>query len=106
MKIFKKLTAYLKLRKAIIMAEEEHVKTGNRYYVAPSEHKGRIVLLIVDKHEFKKLKRKHYIDRKANLHDLENECVYCTAYADGKRALSEEVKIAKKERYYYECGAI
>ncbi len=99
MNIFSKLKAWLKLYNATMKAEQEHRKTGERYYVMPtSGTSGQ--LIIMDRTNFRKLKQKAYINRKASVTDLEKECFYHTPYRNGCGEISENSIKAKKEQYY------
>lgn len=88
---------YLKLRKAIITADELHAKDGDRYYVMPGSD-GK--LIIMDRKNFKRLKLKHYIDQKVTLNDLRRECFYHTPYADGSDHMPAYVRKERAESYY------
>ena len=99
MNIFKKLFYYLRLRDAIIKAELEHSQTGKRYYVMPMlTTNGKLV--IVDRHNFRGLKRKHYISENATLNDLFNESFYYTAQGNGIGRM-DKVSQKRMRRYYY-----
>lgn len=88
---------YLRLRAAIRTADEQHAKDGDRYYVVPSLD-GQ--LLIMDRKNFRKMKRKHYIDQKATLNDLRRECFYHTPYANGTDFMPAYVRKERAESYY------
>lgn len=88
---------YLKLREAIIMADEQHAKDGDCYYVAPSLN-GQ--LIIMDRKNFRRLKRKHYIPQNATIQHLRRECFYHTPYSDGSYRLSAADRKILAENYY------
>lgn len=83
-------------REAIRKADRAHANDGNRYYVMPSAE-GK--LLIMDKKNFRILKRKHYIDSRARVQDLVNECFYCTPYSNGEGALDPFAIEFKRQQY-------
>ena len=88
---------YLKLRKAIITADELHAKDGDRYYVMPGSD-GK--LIIMDRKNFKRLKFKHYIDTSVNLNDVRRECFYHTPYANGSDPMPSYVRSIRADNYY------
>lgn len=88
---------YLKLRKAIITADELHAKDSDRYYVMPGSD-GK--LIIMDRKNFKRLKRKGYINKNARLYDLRRECFYHTPYPDGSDIMPAYVRKDRAEAYY------
>ena len=98
MNIFKKLRASIRYKEAIRQADKAHKETGERYYVMPSSQIGK--LIIMDRHNFRKLKQKRYINSKASVSDLQRECFYCTPYKNGSGKISEEVTELKKKQYY------
>jgi hypothetical protein len=97
MNIFKRIRAILRLNEAIRQADKAHRKTGERYYVMPNGNKGK--LIIMDRKNFRKLKQKGYIENKAFVHDLEQECFYCTTYRNGSGMLPLAVKTLKLKQY-------
>lgn len=88
---------YLRLRAAIRMADEQHAKDGDRYYVTPSLD-GQ--LLIMDRKNFRKLKQKHYIGKNVTLNDLRRECFYHTPYANGSDSMPAFIRKQRAEAYY------
>lgn len=95
MYLFTKIKALLKFREAVRMADSAHAASSHRYYVIPSSGTdGKLVVL--DRRNFRILKRKGYIPQNARVQDLERECFYCTPYADGKGLLTD---IERKARY-------
>lgn len=76
MKIIKKLKARIAFTLAVRRAEDAHAKDSDRYFVLPS---GDGKLVIVDKMNFKRLKRKHYVGRNQTPSRLIDECFYYTA---------------------------
>jgi hypothetical protein len=99
MNIFKKLRASLRLREAIRQADNAHREEGGRYYVMPmGGNRGQ--LIIMDRSNFRKLKHKNYISRKASVSDLERECFYCTPYRNGTGELPPSVIEMKRKSYF------
>lgn len=105
MNIFIKIQASLRLIEAARQANRAHGKTGERYYVMPtSGTSGHLV--IMDRANFRKLKRKHYINHKATQMNLEAECFYCTPYRNGTGELSPLAKSYKRASYYSWVDAV
>lgn len=75
MNIFKKIKAEIVYSLAVRKADNAHSENGERYYVMPSED-GRLV--VVDRRNFRVLKRKNYIPKDASVADMQRECFYCT----------------------------
>lgn len=98
--VFQKFFDYLRYREAVNKADDAHAKTGERYYVMPSTS-GK--LLIMDRINFRAMKKKHYINHNANVRDLVNECFYLTPYRNGDGYLDEEGKKIKLALYYSWC---
>lgn len=99
--IFRHFRDYLRLRAAVKMADEQHAKDGDRYYVVPSTN-GQ--LLVMDRKNFKKMKQKGYIDKKVNLNDLRRSAFYYTPYPNGSDAMNEALKKEGAEMYYAWCN--
>jgi len=97
MNIIAKLLATHRLKKAIAMADDAYRAHPQRYYVMPTTD-GR--LIIVDRKNFRLLKRKRYISDTATVNDLLRECFYCTPKASGDGAMSLFVQKKKWEIYY------
>ena len=97
MNIFKRLRAVLRLRKAVSLADNAHRKTGERYYVMPNGNRGKLIIL--DRCNFRILKRKGYIMNEAKVADLERECFYCTPYRNGDGKLPDRVVVKKRAEY-------
>ncbi len=88
---------YLKLRKAINLADEQHQKDGDRYYVLPSMD-GKLV--VTDRKNFRLLKRKHYIPADVTLNQIRRECFYHTPYANGTDRMPAVIRKQRAENYY------
>lgn len=85
------------LRKAIMMAEAAHEQNGHRYYVMPTSD-GK--LAVMDRTNFRILKRKNYISRNATLGQLLTECFYHTAYANGNGVMPDDVRKNKRRAFW------
>ncbi len=81
---------------AVQKANDAHEGTGERYYVMPSTD-GKLV--VVDRRNFRLLKRKHYINQNANIGIMQKECFYCTPYRNGSGEMPDEVRVLKKAAY-------
>ncbi|MBR0264203.1 MAG: hypothetical protein IJQ60_10025 [Prevotella sp.] len=88
---------YLRLREAVNTADEHHAKDGDRYYVMPSLD-GKLV--IMDRKNFRLLKRKHYISQDVTLNQLRSECFYHTPYANGTDRMPAHIRKERAEKYY------
>lgn len=97
MNFFIRLKAKLRFNEAVRKANKSFKETGNRHYVIPMSD-GK--LLVLDRPNFRKLKRKRYITHKAFIRDLERECFYCTPYKNGTGELSAEAVELKKKQYF------
>lgn len=96
MKLYRRLKAYLALRKAINMADEKHADGGGRFYVLPTSD-GK--LIVTDKKNFRTLRRKHYIGQDATMQDAMNECFYFTPYKNGSGYITPEILAIKRRQY-------
>lgn len=76
----------LRLREARRQADRALLATGKRHYVI-ADPDGR--LIIMDRANFRALKRKHYIAGNPWIRDLEAQALYHTSYADGTGAWSK-----------------
>ena len=102
-----KLRDYLRYREAVKKADEAHAKDGDRYYVVPSNNKdGKILLLVMDRKNFRRLKFKGYINKDAKIRDLINESFYFTPYLNGDGYLDAEGRKLKLKLYYSYCKAM
>lgn len=96
MNIFKKFKAYLRFREAIRQADKAYMQNNQRYYVLPSPDG---TLVIMNRKNFRILKRKGYIDRRAYVLGLEKGCLYCTPYGNGTRGMNAETRKERFTRY-------
>lgn len=99
---FKKFRAMLRLRKAVNMADEAYQKRPQRYYVLPTSD-GK--LAVIDKANFRQLKRKHYISQDVRTFDLIRECFYFTPYTDGHEPITPYLMKRKRLQYFHWCEA-
>lgn len=86
-------------RKAVICADRMHRKNGGtRYYILPSTKRGKIIIL--DRTNVRLLKRKHYINDKMRMKDVENNAFY---YSENKKheAMHELLKIKGRKRFIF-----
>ena len=102
---FFRFVDYLRYREAVNQANKAYQKTGHRHYVMPYIKKkgGKPELVITNRKNFRILKQKGYINRKATVFNLVDECFYCTPYANGNGYLDKETLKQKLELYYSYC---
>lgn len=97
---FQRLKATLRFREAVRKADEEHARTGARYYVMPlSGNEGKLV--IMDRYNFRKLKHKGYIPSNVFVRDLERECFYFTPARGGNASIKPEMERWKCGQFYH-----
>lgn len=101
-----KFIDYLRYREAVKKAEKAHKQTGERYYVMPATGTDKPTLIIMNRDNFRKLRKKHYINHNAKVRDLLNECFYCTAYSNGNGFLDAKGRKMKLSLYFSYCQAI
>lgn len=99
MNLFQKFFAYLRLREAVIRADRAYHQTGTRHYVMPS-FGGDRKLLVIDRSNFRILKRKGYINQKAMTHDMMLESFYFTPHRDGSGWLTEKDRRVKVRQFF------
>ncbi|MCM1077764.1 MAG: hypothetical protein NC411_10440 [Bacteroides sp.] len=97
MNIFQQFFAYLRLREAVRKADEAYHLSGKRHYVLPGVERN---LLVMDRRNFRILKRKGYISRGASVNDALVESFYFTPLADGSGFLSESAHRRKVQQYF------
>lgn len=97
MNIFQQFFAYLRLHEAVRKADEAHRLSGQRYYVLPGSDRS---LVVMDRQNFRILKRKGYISPKAFTRDAALESFYFTPFADGSGPLSEADRRHKVMQYF------
>ncbi len=97
MNIFKRFFAYLRLREAVRKADEAFRLTGRRHYVLPGQ--GR-TLIVMDRKNFRILRRKGYIPKEAAIIDATLESFYFTPHADGSGRLSPSARPPNVQQYF------
>lgn len=96
MKFYRRFKAYLALREAIRKADNAYLDGGGRFYVLPS---GDGKLVVTDKKNFRMLKSKGYINRRATTQDALDECFYFTPFKDGHGCITPEIMAIKRRQY-------
>ena len=96
------LRDYLRYREAVEMADAAHAKDSDRYYIMPSMD-GK--LIIVDRKNFRLLKRKGYISKTATMGSTITECFYFTPNIQ-RIPISEEWRMKKYDQYKKWCKAM
>lgn len=97
------LRDYLRYREAVIMADEAHAKDSDRYYVMPSMD-GK--LLVMDRKNFRRLKRKGYIHKNATMQNAIRECFYYTPGLANAGVITEDALKRKYAEYKKWCKAM
>ncbi len=97
MNIFQQFFAYLRLREAVRKADMAYDRTGKRHYVLPGAGRS---LIVMDRSNFRILKRKGYIPQKVFTHDAMVESFYFTPHGDGSGRLSESDRKLKVRQYF------
>ena len=97
MNLFQQFFAYLRLREAVRKADEAYRLTGKRHYVLPGNDRR---LVIMDRSNFRILKRKGYIYQNACTNDAMMESFYFTPHGDGSGILSESGRRHKVKQYF------
>ena len=97
MNIFQQFFAYLRLREAVRKADEAYSLSGKRHYVLPGAGRN---LIVMDRKNFRILKRKGYISQKAVTNDAMLESFYFTPHGDGSGWLSESGRRHKIKQYF------
>lgn len=99
MNIFQRFFYYLRLRRAVALADEAYLSTGTRHYVMPGSGP-RCELLVMDRRNFRKLKQKGYISDRALVADMVKESFYFTPHRNGDGYLSETDRRRKMRQYF------
>lgn len=99
---FRKLRAYLRLRRAIMAADDAFVRFHQRTYVLPMEGGG---LIVTDRANFRANKRSGRVatgrvSQTPNMMDVERECFYCTPHFNGSGRLTKAAEQKKRREYY------
>ena len=96
---------FLRYRSAVKKAQNAWRKSNQRYYVMPVSSKTEIKLILVDRKNFRILKRKGYINSLATVDTLVQECFYCTPYGNGNGYLNKKGMSIKFKQYLQYCEA-
>ncbi len=99
MNVFQNLFAYLRLYSAVRKADDAYQRTGKRHYVMPS-YGDNCELIVMDRSNFRILKRKGYINNKALVHDMILESFYFTPHCNGSGWLTEKDRRNKIRQYF------
>ena len=97
MNIFQQFFAYFRLREAVRKADEAHRLSRRRFYVLPGAGGS---LVVMDRANFRILKRKGYIAPNAFVSDAAFESFYFTPHADGSGRLSGPARRRKARQYF------
>lgn len=97
MNLFQQFFAYLRLREAVRKADEAYRNTHERHYVMPGSNR---TLIIMDRKNFRILKRKGYIPTKAVTQDAVLESFYFTPFRDGSGWIKESDRRKKVVQYF------
>lgn len=100
--LFRRFFQYLRYREAVKKADKAHAQTGERYYVMPTVN-GK--LIVMDRANFRIMKKKHYLNPNATVRDLINESFYMTPYRLGNGYLDKKGRRIKLLLYYSWCDA-
>ena len=92
---------YLRYNQAVKLADENHARSGERFYVMPAAD---CKLIVVDRKNFRIMKQKSYYTHKANVIDLIRESFYFTPYRDESRRISPDDAQRKLSEYYAWCN--
>lgn len=88
-----------RLDRAIRIAETQHAKDGQRYYVIQGEGKN---LVIINRYMMRKLRSKGAMNKNVRVINLRQECFYCTEDRSGRR-LHEKILKLKRKQYHEIC---
>lgn len=94
---FKRVRCWMRYAEAVSQADAAHISDGDRYYVVPFNHGGR--LMVVNRHNFRLLKRKGYISTKKSMQDVQHGAFYYTANRAGV-GMDEATKKEREQLYY------
>lgn len=95
-KFLKKLNARIRYDEAVNKANKAFEKTGNRQFVIPMQN-GKA--LIVDRNNFRELKRKGYIGKNYTINDCMINAFYRTPLPNGTQAMTDEQIQRGMERF-------
>ena len=92
------LRARIAYDRAVFKAEESLANTGQRTYVIKARSSGKKQFMLVDRSNFRKLKKLGHINRRATIKSLENYCFYCTSYANGTDEMPADIVTMKRKQ--------
>lgn len=95
--LIRKFKSYLIYREAVAKAETLHSETGDRQFVIPSPDGS---LIIVDRRNFRLLKRKGYIEKDVRISDLIISSFYYTSDRSGRYPIPEHEIEIRKQKFY------
>lgn len=99
MKIIRIFLAKLQLREAVKKADNAYLKDNHRYFVMPTAGlDGKLIVL--DRNNFRELKRKGYINKNTSVKDLIRESFYYTPNSGGNDALPDFGKRVKAKSFF------
>lgn len=98
--IFHYIKDSLRLRDAIQRADKAYAENKQRYYVMPVTN-GQ--LIVMDRDNFRILKRKRYIPQNTTMKDVVRECFYCTPYANGSEPMPRLIQKLRAANYHKWC---
>lgn len=87
MNVFRKFKAFLRFREAVKQADQAHALNRRCFYVLPSVGNK---LVVMDRKNFRELRRKRYISRNAKVPQLKYMSVYHTPDARGMGGVPPE----------------
>lgn len=96
------LKDYLRYFKAVQMADDAYAHDQDRYYVMPSMDNK---LIVMDRKNFRNLKRKGYIAKNATMQNAIDECFYYTPRI-GSEGIPEPMRKQKYGEYKNWCKAM
>jgi len=85
-------------QKAVKMADTEHAKDGERYYVLGGSTDG--MLLVMNRSTLKKLKKEGRIDYSISVLTLEKKSFYHTPYSNGTGELTPADIVYKRKQFF------
>ena len=91
--LIKRIKSELQFKKAVDEAEKAHEKNGGRFYVLPNKN-GK--LLVLDRTNFRILKRKGYIKSNYNMNDVKRISFYYTSGQINDNMISDEEAALRK----------
>lgn len=99
MNIFKQFYAFLRLKRAVDLAEKSAKKHHHRFYVLPGVNG---VLIVSDRKNFRGLRQKHWIRgaSKYTMSDVADKAFYYTAHGNGTGFMRSSEREEKVKEFY------